>query len=246
MLSIAPSGFSAAAEIETIMTAAFSPDELNSITSGSNSLDLIKLGGTAEIIEIAIPGAGLVVPGIFSLGLVASVESGFTIMFKGTAGFTMGLTGSMPDTARLDLNLVDMEKSSATGFEGSKVEPVLTIHNATVAIDTTLFFRPKLALKAEVSSVGELGADIRFGLPQINAVAKLEFDAEGNGVCGGGAQEKTGARFSVKGVLNVVAGVTGKIADIGGALIEKTLATHELFKAEKCVPFEISGLSTQR
>lgn len=244
-LSIAPSGFSATAEIETTVTATYSPEELNSVTSGTQALDLFKLDASTDLIEIPVPGAGLVVPQIFSLGLVASVETGFTMGFKGTVGFTVGLTGSLPDTARLDLNIIDLEKSTATGFEGAKAEPILTINNATASIDAAIFFRPKLAFKAEVSSVGELSVDIKFGLPQINAAAKLEFDAEGNGVCGGGAQEKTGAKFGVTGVLNVVAGVTGQLAGIGGRLVEKSLATHELFKLDKCVPFEILGLGTQ-
>ena len=244
-LSIAPSGFSATAEVETTVTAAYSPEQLNSITSGSKSLELFNLDGTTTLIEIPVPGAGLVVPKIFSLGMIASVETGFTMAFKGTLDFTLGLTASLPDTARLDLNIIDMEKSTATGFEDATAEPTLTLNNATASIEGTLFFRPKLALKAAVSSVGELSADIKFGLPQISTGAKLVFDAEGTGVCGGGEQEKTGAKFSVAGVVNVVAGVTGEIAGIGGRLIEKSLASHELFKVEKCVPFEIPGLGAQ-
>jgi len=238
---VAPSGFSATAEIDTTLAQDFSPDELNSLTKvdSAKKFDLVTLDGTTDLIEVPVPGAGLVVPKIFSLGLIASVEAGFTLSFKGKLGFTVGVTASLPDSALIKLNLADLESSSATGFEGAKVEPVFKLDNASAAIDATLFFRPKFAIKCEVTSVGEVSADIKAGLPQIIANAAAEFNE--NGVCEG-TTEKTGLKFKVAGVLNLVVGVTGTVAGFGGRLAEKTLASLDLFKLEKCVPFVIPAL----
>ncbi|KAA8908672.1 hypothetical protein FN846DRAFT_906091 [Sphaerosporella brunnea] len=243
-LSISPSNFSATAEIQTTLSAEFSPDELNGLTTtgASKNLDLLSLDGTTNLIEIPVPGAGIVIPQIFSLGLIASVEAGVTIGFKGDLSFKVGLAVSLPDSAELSLDLTDLSTSTATGFDGAKAEPILELNNSSASAKATLFFRPKFAVKAEVASVGELSADISVGLPQINANVALEYNENG-GVCTG-STEKTGVKFSLGGVLNVVAGITGTIAGQGGRLLQKTLASLDLFTPlEKCVPFRVPGVS---
>ncbi|KAF8250476.1 hypothetical protein K440DRAFT_164112 [Wilcoxina mikolae CBS 423.85] len=240
-LTVAPSGFSATAEIDATLAQNFSPDELNSLTTvgTDKKFNLLTLDRTTDLIEVPVPGAGLVVPKIFSMGLIASVEAGFTLGFKGKIGFTVGVTATLPDSALIKLNMADLESSSATGFEGAKVDPVFKVNNASASIDATIFFRPKFAIKCEVTSVGEVSADIKAGLPQINANAAAEYNE--NGVCEG-STEKTGLRFKVNGVLNLVVGVTGTIVGFGGRLLEKTLVGYELFKMERCVPFVVPAL----
>ncbi|KAF8540240.1 hypothetical protein BDD12DRAFT_735181 [Trichophaea hybrida] len=241
LLTVAPSGFSVTAEIDTNLAQNFSPDELNSLTTvGTNKkFNLLTLDGTTDLIQVPVPGAGLVVPKIFSMGLIASVETGFTLGFKGKIGFTVGVTATLPDSALIKLNMADLESSSATGFESAKVDPVFKVDNASASIDATIFFRPKFAIKCEVTSVGEVSADIKAGLPQINANAAAEYNE--NGVCEG-STEKTGLRFTVNGVLNLVVGVTGTIVGFGGRLVEKTLVGYELFRMERCVPFVVPAL----
>lgn len=243
-LNISPSGFSATTEFNAVIDATYSPEELNSLTKAGKDqkFDLVSLSGSNDLLEIAVPGAGLVVPQIFSLGMIASIETGFAMEFKGKTAFTAGVKATLPDSAKILLDLTDLDKSTATGFEGANAEPIFKVDSASARIDGTLYFRPKFALKAEVMSVGELSANIKVGLPQINAGAEVAFDE--NGVCEG-SPEKTGVRFNLGGAINLVVGLTGQVAGIGGT-VERTLASLDLFTSlKKCVPVKIDALAVQ-
>lgn len=239
-LTIAPRGLAATAEIDTTLAAGFSPDELNSLTTtgAKKEFDLVNLDSAVDLFQMPVPGAGLVVPGIFSLGLVASVQGGFTLGFKGQTTFSVGVAASLPDSALIKLDLADLSRSSATGFERATAKPELHVANASASIDASLFLRPTFALKAQVASVGELSADIRLGLPQINAGASAQYSEKG--ACPG-SPEKTAVQFKVGGLLNMVVGVTGTIAQQGGRLAEKELAKLDLFSLERCVPFALDA-----
>jgi hypothetical protein len=242
-ISLAPSNFSATAEITTTIAASFSKDELYQITktgSSSTSLsDLLNLDGSIDLIDIPVPGAGVVIPEIFSLGLVASVEAGFTMGFKGDLSFTAGVTASLPDTASIELDLTDISTSSATGWDGAKAEPTLELNNSSASINATLYVRPTFGLTAEIASVGELSAKIKVGLPELSAEATVEYNTAG--VCGDSTQT-TAVEFGLGGVLDVVVEATAEVLGQGTS-IQKTLASVNLFDPiEKCLPFNISDV----
>lgn len=104
-----------------------------------------------SLIEMPVPGAGIVVPKIFSLGLIGTVDVGFALMFKGSVGFTIGMTTQIPNTATVTLDMANLESSSATGFDMATMDPTFDLNNASVTVDGSIFFRPKLALKAEIT-----------------------------------------------------------------------------------------------
>ena len=239
-LSIKPSGFTATTEFDAFINAAYTDAELNDLLSnGERKASLISLSGSQDILEMAIPGAGLLVPNIFSLGMIASFETGFTMGVKGSLNLTAGVKTTLPDAARISLDLVDLSRSAATGFEGATAEPIFRANTGSARVDGSVFFRPKFALKAQIMSVGELSADVKVGLPQINTNAEAAFDEQG--VCEGSA-EKTGVKFQVGGVLNLVVALTAKLAGVQGKLLEKTLTSMELFKpVQKCLPINIQG-----
>ena len=230
----------ATAEIDTTLAAGFTPDELNSLTTAGaeKAFDLVKLDSTTDLIQAPVLGAGFVVADIFSIGLIASIQGGFALGFKGQTTFSVGVAASLPDSALIKLDLADLGRSSATGFESAVAKPVLRVANASASIDASLFLRPTFSLKVQVASVGQLSADIRFGLPQINAGASTKFNEKG--VCPG-SPEKTALLFKVGGRLNVVVGVTAEIANQGGRVAEKELAKLDLFSLEKCVPFALEA-----
>jgi hypothetical protein len=222
-VSLAPSNFSATTEITTTIAASLA--------------DLLNLSSSMDLIEIPVPGAGVVIPDIFSLGLVASVEAGFTMGFKGNLSFTVGLTASLPDSASIELDLTDITSSSATGWDGAKAEPTLELNNSSATVNATLYVRPTFALTAEVASVGELSAKIYVGLPELSADATVEYNTAG--VCGDSTQTSA-VEFGLEGVLDLVVEATAEVLGQGTS-IQKTLASVNLFDPiEKCLPFNSS------
>src|SRR5690349_9289939 len=76
-----------------------------------------------ELFSAGVPDAGLSIPNIFQLGLVASYEVDFQAAVSGKAGVTFGFSASLADSTGFTLDLADSSKSSAVGFEGATLTP---------------------------------------------------------------------------------------------------------------------------
>ena len=198
-----------------------------------------KFEAEVDLIEMPVPGAGVVIPGIFELGLVGTIEAGFNAVFKGIAGFTAGMEVGLPNDAEFFLDIVDPEKSYATGFETAYADPSFTINNASVTVDASIFFRPKLELKAEITGIGSASADIFVNVPILNVNGTAIYDTDG--ACPESPETKTGILVATGGQIQLNVGVSATFGTFGGRLWLKTLASHSLFQKDHCFPIEILG-----
>lgn len=139
-LRITPQDFKAALEVTTKISF-----QVNSNAGFSTSTEEMTL------FEAPVPGAGLVIPKIFSLGAVVGVDAGVSLTFKSNVEFTLGLNANLPNTAGLFLDLANLGDSSATGWDSVDVTPVVRFDNFDVTVSGEIFMQPKIALKAEIT-----------------------------------------------------------------------------------------------
>ena len=128
-----------------------------------------SLNLTKELASFPIPGAGISIPNIFKLGAVISYEVGVECSINGAANFTFGLGASLPNTAIVAIDLADLTKTKATGFDGGTFDPVFDINSGSATLNVAAVSRPKLTFGIEVISVGKLEAALKMGLPVVNA-----------------------------------------------------------------------------
>lgn len=89
-------------------------------------------------------------PGIFELGAVVSYEVAVESSIAGTANFTLGLVTSFPNTASIVANVVNVDASSATGFDGVTFDPIFEINSGSATLNIGAVSRPKLTFGVDV------------------------------------------------------------------------------------------------
>lgn len=124
--------------------------EIEANIQASTSVGLPGLNLTKEVASFPIPGAGIVIPGIFELGAVVSYEVAIESSLTGTANFTLGLLTSIPNTAKIEANLANIDASSVTGFGGTTFEPTFEINSGSAALDVAAVSRPKLTFGVDI------------------------------------------------------------------------------------------------
>lgn len=143
VLSASPQDFQSKLEVEAKIEA-------------STSIGLPGLNFTKEVASFPIPGAGIVVPGIFELGAVVTYEVAIESSITGTANFTFGLLTSVPNTAKIEANLANIAASSSTGFGSTTFAPTFEISSGSATLDVAATSRPKLTFGVDI--VGMFGA----------------------------------------------------------------------------------------
>lgn len=128
-----------------------------------------SLNLTKELASFPIPGAGIEIPGIFELGAIIAYEIGVECSINGAANFTFGLGASLPNTAIVAIDLADITKTKATGFDGGTFDPVFDINSGSATLNVAAVSRPKLTFGIEVVGVGKIEAALKMGLPVVNA-----------------------------------------------------------------------------
>lgn len=144
VLSASPQDFKSTLEVEAKIEASTSAGLL----SGLNF--------SKEVASFPIPGAGIVIPGIFELGAVVSYEVAIESSITGTANFTFGLVTSVPNTAKIEANLANIAASSSTGFGSTTFSPTFEISSGSATLDVSAVSKPKLTFGVDI--VGMFGA----------------------------------------------------------------------------------------
>lgn len=137
-LSASPQDFKSVLEVEAKIQASTSVD----LPSG--------LSFTKEIASFPVPGAGIVIPGIFELGAVVSYEIAVESGITGSANFTFGLLTSLPNTAKVVANLADIGASSAEGFENITFDPTFQLNSVSGTLSVAAVSRPKITFGLDI------------------------------------------------------------------------------------------------
>lgn len=153
-LSGSPHGLAAKLELDAKITAPGSPQSLEA---------------TKELFSAPIPGAGISITGIFSLGAVVSYDVGVSTTFAGSADMTFGLSASLPDTAVAIADVQNPLASSATGFDGGKLEPNFNLKSLSAGVTVAVFSQAKLSFGIEITQVGHLDVALALKIPEVVA-----------------------------------------------------------------------------
>lgn len=155
------------------MTLEVSPDDFRAtieleaaIAQTAPSFDFLKFEQT--IFEAPIPGAGIVVPGILTVGVTGKFDVSGNVGVFGVATTTFGGKTQIPNGGKLQVDLIDFEKSSATGFDKIDSEPILILDDGTITMNAAA--GPQLGITIGVDVLDLFGAEaaMNFGVPRFN------------------------------------------------------------------------------
>lgn len=149
VLSASPEDFQSKLEVEAKIEA-------------STSIGVPGLNLTQEVASFPVPGAGIVIPGIFELGAVISYEIAIESSITGTANFTFGLLTSIPNSAAVVADLANIDASSATGFGSTTFCPTFEINSGSGTLNIAAVSRPKLTFGVDIVGM--------FGTPSLGDV----------------------------------------------------------------------------
>ncbi|KAL8941040.1 MAG: hypothetical protein Q9216_002487 [Gyalolechia sp. 2 TL-2023] len=226
-LAGSPQGLAAKLELDTKITAPYSPDSLSY---------------TRELFSMGVPEAGISVPKIFDLGAWISYEIGVTTTFSGSANFTFGISASVPDTAVVTANVKDPSLSSATGFDGGQIDPKFDLQGLSAGVTVAAFSQAKLSFGVDIHQVGRLDLAYALKLPGIEAHLKAAYNQAGLCSTEPGAS-KTGAKLDTDVFVAVDLNLDAKL----GSDTTPTLAVRLFKKAlpitSNCFPIAIPGIA---
>ncbi|KAL9004501.1 MAG: hypothetical protein Q9188_002680 [Gyalolechia gomerana] len=225
-LSGSPQGLAANLELDTKITAPYSPKSLNY---------------TKELFNFPVPEAGISVPKIFNLGAWISYEVGVTTTFSGSANFTFGLNASVPDTAVMTADFKDPSQSSATGFDGGQVDPKFDLQGLSAGVTVAAFSQAKLSFGVDIDKVGRLDIAYALKLPGIEARLKAAYNQAGLCSTEPGAS-KTGAQLDTDVFVALGLNLDAKLGSDTTPNIAIELFRKTYPVTSKCFPIAIPGI----
>ena len=161
-LSAAPSNFHAKLKLEATINAERSPVFLK-----SDPIEVVR--------PVAIPGAGISVPGIFNLGATVSYEIGTSATISGTATADFGLEASLPNGAMVVADISNPDQSSATGWSGSSLDPIFEVTKIEADIKLAAYSKPKIEFGITLEHVGDVEVVVAVKLPEISSTLSAEY-----------------------------------------------------------------------
>ncbi|ODH50984.1 hypothetical protein GX48_02945 [Paracoccidioides brasiliensis] len=195
------------------------------------------------IFEAAIPGAGIVVPNIFTLGAKAAFSIQGNAEVSGTAIFTFGAKSSLPNGSKISLDLVDFDNSKVTSFDNVEVDPIFDFDNASITAN--IMAGPQIALTLGVEVLDNTGieAGLTFGVPTINLNATAGFDE--NGFCSTGDALPSGVKVVSAANFDMVLAIKSQSNSIDNSLFDRKLVDIPIATfLDKCFP--ISGIEPSK
>ncbi|KAK2734878.1 hypothetical protein FQN57_001441 [Myotisia sp. PD_48] len=220
-LVVKPENFRAAIELQAEL-AQKNPDS-----------EVLSFGKT--IFEGPIPGAGIVVPGIFSLGATAEFKIAGDVGLIGRGTITFGGRSSLPNGASVKVDLVNFEKSGVAGFDTIETEPVFDVEKTSLTLNIGVGPQVALALGVEVLEDTGVEAALNFGVPKLNLNVTAGFDD--NGFCKEGDKVTSGIKSVSAAHFDMSLTVKGKVGDVKQTAFDRKLVlTREYQNIQKNPP----------
>ena len=165
-ISAAPTGFNADLELEATITASTSP---------------VTLAAENEIFSYPVPYAGIAVPNVFKIGAVFSYAIGFSTTFKGRGVVDFGLDAGIPNGAVANLVIAGSTPSSAVGFEGSTLTPMIKLKSISASVTVAAYSKPAINFGIELDNVGKARVQLSMKLPEVSSTLTASYNV--SGVC---------------------------------------------------------------
>ncbi|KAK2752341.1 hypothetical protein FQN55_007381 [Onygenales sp. PD_40] len=223
LLEVSPQDFQATVQLEA------------TIAQTNPTIDILNWDQT--IIEAAIPGAGIVIPNIFTLGAKAAFNIQGNAGVIGTTTFTFGAKSTLPNGSKMSIDLVNPDNSATDGFETASVEPIFDVDKASITANIAA--GPQLALTLGVEILDNTGieAGVTFGVPTVNLNVTAGFDE--NGFCSATDPITSGIKVTSAANFDVVLAVKGSLNENSQSIFNRKLVNIPLATfLDKCFPVE--------
>jgi len=129
------------------------------------------------IFEAPIPGAGIDIPGIFSLGAKFEFNLQGRVMLIGVATIYMGGTTTLDNGAELSVDLVNANQTFAKNFN-AHFDPEFRLGTAQITANAVTGPQPKLVFGISILD-NDLEAALTFDTPAFNLNATAGFNEDG-------------------------------------------------------------------
>ncbi|KAL8753730.1 MAG: hypothetical protein Q9184_005337 [Pyrenodesmia sp. 2 TL-2023] len=232
-LSGSPQGFNTTMDLSTQITGAplYSPTSLQY---------------TKELFSVPVPQAGLSVPGIFSIGAVASYGLGVSTTFKGSTSMTFGIAASLPDTAVLTAGYRSGNPSSAgtaTGFEGAVFDPNFNLTALAGGVTVAAYAEAKLSFGVDITKWGRVEVEFALQVPKLERSVWGAYNESGLCPDDPGAS-KTGAQITTDLAAQVNLNLVAKTGSDTTPTVPITLYKHKYPLTSSCLPINIPNLNS--
>lgn len=196
-----------------------------------------------QLLSAPIPGAGISVTGIFSIGAVLSYNIGVKSTIQGNATVDFGLSASIPNSAQLTADVKNPDLSSATGWSGGTVTPSFNVKDISASITLGAYSKPKLSFGVSLVKIGTADVDISVKLPEVDATLTAAYNPAG--VCSG-STSITGITFASSYDIEVDLDIDAKLGSLTSPTWTKKLFNITNPIASQCFPINIPGLQPSK
>jgi hypothetical protein len=142
------------------------------ITAGDK---LLTESQQTEFLAFGFPGAGIAIPGIFSIGATAAYSVGAESAYRGKGVVDFGLTAGIPNNARVLTNARKILESQAINFAGAPITPIFELKSLTGDVSFTAFSIAKISFGVEIAQIGRAQAAVLFKIPVVTAQLTAGF-----------------------------------------------------------------------
>ena len=162
-LSLSPKGFNTTMVLQAKMTYT---EKIGKFSDAKKSED------TKDLFSVPVPDLGFEIPKVLKLGLTLSYQIGYSTKVAGSGTVKLGATASLPDNAVAIADLkgaLDHEdKSTWSGWEGARLEPIFDVTELQATAQFAVFTQIDLAFGIEITKKDKLAAELNLKIPQLS------------------------------------------------------------------------------
>lgn len=127
------------------------------------------------VADVAVPGVGIVIKDVMSVGLRVQFAAGFSTKLKSAITFRVGLEATLPWSAKIVFDPIHPELSAVTGFEGFSVYPIVDLKSLSRTADVSLAAKPKLVFGVEIERVAKYDISAVINLPELKGTCTAKY-----------------------------------------------------------------------
>lgn len=137
--------------------------------------DIFSIDESKELFAFGIPDAGIAVTGIFKLGATISYSVGVSSSFNGEGVVDLGLTASLPNSAKVTADVKKGDGNSAVGFDGASFDPIFDVKSLTASMNLVAYSKAKIVFGIDVTKIGNLDVAVTLQVPKVTTTLTAAF-----------------------------------------------------------------------
>ena len=151
------------------LTLSLSPQDLSvygklSTTFSSKNLDE-RLGKNFDLVQVGVPGAGITLLGVVSVGLISTYQVGISGTFKGSGSWDTQFEARIPGKSLITVDALRPERSKVEGWNLQVKTPTFSVAKLENEASFSVQSQPKLSFGAQVEKGPKLNVAISIPLP---------------------------------------------------------------------------------